>query len=203
MGLLDSLLGAALGGGGQAQQQNPMAGILMQLLAGQGGGGGASAFGGGGAQGGGLGALLGGLMGGQGGQGGGGQGGGLGALLGAMTGGQGGGAAPAAGGALAAGLAALVQQFAGAGYGQQAQSWVSPGQNAPIDPQALVQVFGQDRLSQLAQSHGVPMETMLAGLAQQLPQAVDELTPGGQLPDADGVAEVFHKVAGKQGGLKS
>lgn len=184
MGLLDSLLGAALGGGQAQQQQNPLAGVLMQLLAGQGGGG--SAFGGGGAQGGGLGALLGGLMG----------GGGPGAGLGTQQ------AAPA-GGALAAGLAALVQQFAGAGYGQQAQSWVSPGQNAPIDPQALVKVFGQDRLAQLAQSHGVPMETMLAGLAQQLPQAVDELTPGGQLPDAHGVAEVFHKVAGKQGGLKS
>jgi uncharacterized protein YidB (DUF937 family) len=113
------------------------------------------------------------------------------------------GAAPAAGGALAAGLAALVQQFSGAGYGQQAQSWVGPGQNAPIPPEALVQVFGQDRLAALAQQHGVPMESMLAGLSQQLPQAVDELTPQGQLPDAYGVAEVFQKVAGKHGGLKT
>jgi uncharacterized protein YidB (DUF937 family) len=174
MGLLDSLIGAALGGG-QQQQQNPLAGILMQLLAGQAGG--QQNFGQSG-MGGGLGGLLGGLLG----------------------GGQ---QSQAGGGAMAAGLAALVQQFSGAGYGRQAQSWVGSGQNQPIDPNALMQVFGRDRLAALAQQHNMPMDAMLSGLSEQLPQAVDEMTPDGQLPDAQGMAQMFRKVAGKDGGMKT
>ena len=183
MGLLDSLIGAALGGGQHQpqQQQNPLAGILMQLLAGQGGGQqnfGQSGMGGG--AGGGLGGLLGGLMGGGGGQ-----------------------QAQAGGGAMAAGLAALLQQFSGAGYGQQAQSWVGRGQNQPIDQNALMQVFGRDRLMALSQQHNMPMDAMLSGLSEQLPQAVDEMTPEGRVPDADGMAQVFRKVAGRDGGMKT
>jgi uncharacterized protein YidB (DUF937 family) len=178
MGLLDSLIGAALGGGQrQPQQQNPLAGILMQLLAGQGGG--QQNFGQSG-MGGGLGGLLGGLLGGAGGQ-----------------------QSQAGGGAMAAGLAALLQQFSGAGYGQQAQSWVGRGQNQPIDPNALMQVFGRDRLAALAQQNNMPMDAMLTGLSEQLPQAVDEMTPDGQIPDADGMAQVFRKVAGRDGGMKT
>lgn len=183
MGLLDSLIGAALGGARQQpQQQNPLAGILMQLLAGQQGAGQPN-FGQPGSQpgmggGGGLGGLLGGLLG----------------------GGQ---QAQAGGGAMAAGLAALLQQFSGAGYGQQAQSWVGRGQNQPIDPNALMQVFGRDRLAALAQQNDMPMDAMLTGLSEQLPQAVDELTPDGQVPDADGMAQVFRKVAGRDGGMKT
>lgn len=181
MGLLDSLIGAAMSGGGR-QQQSPIAGILMQLLAGQGGG--QQNFGQSGQS-----------MGG---------GGGLGGLLGGLLGGGGGGQqSQAGGGAMAAGLAALLQQFSGAGYGQQAQSWVGRGQNQPIDPNALMQVFGRDKLAALAQQHNMPMDAMLSGLSEQLPQAVDEMTPDGQVPDADGMAQVFRKVAGRDGGMKT
>jgi uncharacterized protein YidB (DUF937 family) len=188
MGLLDSLIGAAMGGGQHQQQQSPLAAILMQLLAGQQGAGQAN-FGQSG-------------MGGMGGMGGGGGlGGGLGGLLGGLLGG--GQQSQAGGGAMAAGLSALLQQFSGAGYGQQAQSWVGRGQNQPIDPDALVQVFGRDKLAALARQHNMPMDAMLSGLSQQLPQAVDEMTPDGQVPDADGMAQVFRKVAGKDGGMKT
>jgi uncharacterized protein YidB (DUF937 family) len=188
MGLLDSLLGAAMQNmaGGQGTpgqggaQGNPMAGALMALLTGgsqMGGqmGGQPQAHSSGG-----LAGLVSGLMGGGG----------------APQNAFGGGAAGMGGGALATGLVALVQQFSQNGYEQQAKSWVGTGANMPIDPQALNKVFGQDRLSMLAQQYGIPREELAAALAEQLPQAVNELTPQGAIPEPSAMEQLLAQFTG-------
>jgi len=223
MGLLDSLLAAAMQGGGAGQPgtaapANPVAGALMALLTGgdqmganQAGGGpmgadalrppaggkrramdggmkdpmpGGDAGGMGGM--GGLGGLVSGLM-----------GGGAPAAAGAMGGGAMG------GGALAAGLAALVQQFSQNGLGQQASSWVGTGANMPIDAQALTRAVGADRLSMLASRYGIPREELAAALAEQLPQAVNELTPQGAIPEPDAMQQMLSRFlgGGRRGGF--
>ena len=78
------------------------------------------------------------------------------------------------------GLLARMQQ---AGYGQQAQSWIGTGQNMPISPDALAQIFGQGQLGQIAQQLGLPQQDAAGGLAQMLPDVVDQMTPQGQIPD--------------------
>jgi uncharacterized protein YidB (DUF937 family) len=78
------------------------------------------------------------------------------------------------------GLLARMQQ---AGYGQQAQSWIGTGQNMPISPDALSQIFGQGQLGQIAQQLGLPQQDAAGGLAQMLPDVVDQMTPQGQIPD--------------------
>jgi uncharacterized protein YidB (DUF937 family) len=80
------------------------------------------------------------------------------------------------------GLAGLVQQFQQAGLGQQIGSWVSTGQNLPISADQLAKVFGGAQLQQMAQSAGVDSSQFSGQLAELLPQMVDKLTPGGQLP---------------------
>jgi uncharacterized protein YidB (DUF937 family) len=82
------------------------------------------------------------------------------------------------------GLGGLLQRFQQKGYADQVQSWVGTGQNQPIAPDALSQVFEQDQLSQIASQAGVSEDEARTGLAELLPQVVDHLTPGGQLPDA-------------------
>jgi uncharacterized protein YidB (DUF937 family) len=78
------------------------------------------------------------------------------------------------------GILAKCQQ---AGYGQQAQSWIGTGPNMPINANVLEQIFGQGQLGQIAQQLGVSREEASGGVAQMLPQVVDQMTPTGQIPD--------------------
>jgi uncharacterized protein YidB (DUF937 family) len=81
------------------------------------------------------------------------------------------------------GLQAILGKFQQAGYGAQADSWVSTGQNMPIDANALHQVLGQGQLGQIAQQLGISHEDAGGGLASLLPQLIDTMTPQGQIPD--------------------
>jgi len=81
------------------------------------------------------------------------------------------------------GLSGVLGKMQQAGYGQQAQSWIGTGQNMPIDPGALSQIFGHGQLGQLAQQFGLSPQQASEGLADVLPQVVDQMTPQGQVPD--------------------
>lgn len=80
------------------------------------------------------------------------------------------------------GLSALINEFQRAGFGQQMDSWVSTGQNLPISPEQLMQVFGQGRMQQMAADSGMDVGQLSGGLSDLLPQLVDRLTPTGQVP---------------------
>ncbi|MGG8406305.1 YidB family protein [Streptomyces sp. 12297] len=125
-----------------------------------------------------LGSLLGGLLGGGGQSGGGGAGNILGSLLGALTGGG-------AGGGQAGGsnpLGGLMDMLTKAGLADQAQSWVGTGANQPVSADQIKEALPADTLQQVAEQSGVSPEQAADQIAQSLPQAVDKLTPGGDLP---------------------
>jgi uncharacterized protein YidB (DUF937 family) len=81
------------------------------------------------------------------------------------------------------GIEGLLAKFQQAGMGQQAQSWVGTGQNMPISADALSQIFGQGQLSQIAQQMGISPDEAAGGLSQALPHVVDQMTPGGEIPE--------------------
>ena len=110
-------------------------------------------------------------------------GGGLGDLLGSLLGGGRGGSAGGGGG-----LGDLLSQLQRAGLGTQANSWVSRGQNQPISPDAMEQVFGRDGLSQLARYAGISEAEAARGMSQLLPEVVDRVTPDGRVPDQNELA---------------
>lgn len=127
---------------------------------------------------GGLGGLLGSLGGGSPGTAG--QGvhqGGLGGLLGGLGG-------AGLGGLLGGGLGELVESFKEQGQGEVAESWVGTGPNKTIDPSRLEQAIGPEVLATLSQHTGLSREELLSRLSTTLPEAVDQLTPDGRLPDA-------------------
>lgn len=100
------------------------------------------------------------------------------ALLPMLTGG-------AAAGALGkiGGLGGLLGKFTGAGMADKAQSWVSTGENKPLQPDEVEQALGSDAVGQLANETGMSATDVKGGLAQMLPGLVDQLTPGGKMPD--------------------
>ena len=113
----------------------------------------------------------------------------LGSLMGGMTGdGTGGKQSPLVLMALQllqqnGGLQGVLAKFQQAGYGAQADSWVSTGQNQPINADVLSQVLGHGQLGQIAQQLGMSHGDAAGGLASLLPQMIDKMTPQGQVPD--------------------
>ena len=83
------------------------------------------------------------------------------------------------------GLASMLQQH---GLGGAVQSWIGTGTNQPVSGDQLGQALqsgGMGNLVQEAASKlGVDPSTVLNGLSQVLPHAVDHLTPDGQVPAA-------------------
>jgi uncharacterized protein YidB (DUF937 family) len=164
MGLLDNVLGGgSRSGGGMSPITMALLGLLAyRTVRGKGRlgemlGKGDMLAGGAGGAGGGLGGLL--------------QGG-----LGSLLGGAG------AGGLLSGGLQDLMKQFQDHGKGEKMQSWVSSGRNEPIDPKELEQALGQERVTWLMEQTGMSKDELLAGLAKELPESVDKLTPMGHIP---------------------
>ena len=185
MGLLDDLLGGMLGGsmgqgraapvpprgsppsgGGMSNVLMALLPVLLSMLASRGGGSGQ-------AGGGGLGDILGQVLGGGAPRGG---GGGRGDE---MLGRRG------AGAGSMGGLGALLEQMQQAGLGDQARSWVGTGQNMPISPDALDQIFSQGGIDEIARRAGLTPQQTSEGLSQLLPEVVDRVTPGGDVPDMD------------------
>ncbi len=116
---------------------------------------------------------------------GGGQSGGAGGM-GGMAG-TGGGMGGSGMGGMAGGLGGLISQFENAGLGQIAQSWVGNGPNQQVSPQQLNNVFGQDQVQGMAAQAGMEPGDFLSQLSQHLPNAVNHMTPNGQMPGNESV----------------
>ncbi len=98
------------------------------------------------------------------------------------------------------GLGGLVQAFQQGGLGEIVNSWVSTGQNLPVSGDQLSSVLGSDFISKLAGQAGVAPQEVSNGLADLLPGLVDQLTPGGKLPEGgDLLAQGLGML--KKGGL--
>jgi uncharacterized protein YidB (DUF937 family) len=81
------------------------------------------------------------------------------------------------------GIEGVLRKMQQAGYGGQMQSWIGTGQNQPISRDALSKIFGQGQLGQIAQQLGMSQQEAAGGLAQALPQVVDQMTPQGEVPN--------------------
>ena len=128
-------------------------------------------------------------------------GGGLGSVLGEILGGRGGGSGGGAGaggiggnpmlrmllplvasllmnGGLQKILGRLQQNGKSAG-----QSWVSTGQNEPVDAADVKEALDEQELRRIADQLGVSEDEAAEAVAQGLPDVVDPATPEGELPD--------------------
>ncbi len=88
----------------------------------------------------------------------------------------------AAGSVLSGGLGDLVKQLQQGGQGDAANSWVGTGTNKPITPGDLANALSPDQINTLTAQTGMSRDELLAGLAQQLPDVINHLTPNGRLP---------------------
>jgi uncharacterized protein YidB (DUF937 family) len=80
------------------------------------------------------------------------------------------------------GIGGLLDRLNKKGYGSQASSWISTGPNRALDANAVHEVIDAQELSQVANQLGVSEGEVSQGMAEILPELVDQLSPEGQLP---------------------
>ena len=116
------------------------------------------------------------------------QGGNLGDLLRGTLGGVLGGAA--AGTVVNGGLGGLLRELQESGHGDAARSWVGTGPNKAIPQGDLAKTIGADTLDELSKRTGMDRGELLSGLSQHLPGFVDQLTPQGRVPTEEEAARM-------------
>ncbi|WP_338176133.1 YidB family protein [Candidatus Dormiibacter inghamiae] len=99
-------------------------------------------------------------------------------------------------------LQGLVDKCSEAGLEDKARSWVSSGENQPLQPDEIERMLGGEKIEALAQQAGQPPEDVKAALAQALPHVVNVLTPEGKIPDDTQLAALGDRLArgGQSGG---
>lgn len=124
-----------------------------------------------------------------------GTGGGIGDWLRKTFGGDGESGSRNAGGILSGGLGDLVRQFQQSGEGDVAKSWVGTGSNRQITPDVLAKVLSEEQIATLMAHTGLGRDELLRGMSEELPGAVDTLTPAGHVPDAEEMDRVIERKA--------
>lgn len=95
------------------------------------------------------------------------------------------------------GLAGIAKAFQDKGLGDQMASWVGSGQNLPISADQIKSALSGGQLGQIASQLGINEQQAAGGLADILPQVVDKLTPSGQMPEGDLMAQGLDMLKGK------
>lgn len=96
------------------------------------------------------------------------------------------------------GVGGLAKNFGQAGLGDVVGSWVGSGANAGITAEQITAVIGHGPLADIAAKMGVSPQQAGETLAGLLPEAIDRLTPGGQI---DGADDLLAKLPGGLGDM--
>jgi uncharacterized protein YidB (DUF937 family) len=94
------------------------------------------------------------------------------------------------------GIQGLITAFQQGGLGHVIGSWISTGQNLPITADQLQAVLGNEQVQAIAQKMGLPAQEIATQLAQYLPQAIDQVTPTGEVPQGDAMQAALGMLGG-------
>lgn len=97
------------------------------------------------------------------------------------------------------GLSGLVQSFQEKGLGDVISSWISTGQNLPINADQIKQGLGSETIQNMAAKAGVSPDDLSAKLSEILPGVVDKLTPDGTIPEGGLLEKGLEFLKGKLG----
>ncbi|MBM2712709.1 YidB family protein [Mesorhizobium caraganae] len=79
-------------------------------------------------------------------------------------------------------LGDILDRFRGAGAESKVDSWVGTGPNQPIQPSDVEAAIDEDTLTSLSMQTGLSREELISRITRDLPEAVNKMTPNGQLP---------------------
>ncbi len=86
-------------------------------------------------------------------------------------------------------LGALMEKVQGAGMGDQLNSWLGDGENAPVSGEQMKSLFGEEQVAGIASKLGVDTDSAAESLSQAVPNLLDKASSGGSLLDQFGGVE--------------
>jgi uncharacterized protein YidB (DUF937 family) len=76
------------------------------------------------------------------------------------------------------GLQTILAKLQTAGFGEQVQSWFDKNKaSLPVSPEQIKAALGDEHVQQIAKTLGIPVDAILAALAEKLPEIADAAGP--------------------------
>ena len=105
------------------------------------------------------------------------------------------------------GLSGALSKITGMGYDNQARSWMSNQEaNDNLDPNEIHNLFDESEIQQVAAHTGANEMEVRQGLAELLPEVMNQLTPNGNLdnePEAnEEIDQIMNQLSSRLGTLK-
>lgn len=99
------------------------------------------------------------------------------------------------------GLSGALGKLQNMGFGQQAQSWMSAQEmNDNVDPNEIDKIFDRNEIIEVAQTVGADETEVRQGLAELLPEVVNQLTPHGDLATEHEANQEIEQILGQLSG---
>ena len=93
------------------------------------------------------------------------------------------------------GLGWLIERFRREGLDNTVDTWVKLGPNKRVAPNDISAVLGEDVVWELSWRTGLSRDRVVVELSNLLPTLVDKLTPNGQLPTLQEIAQLMAEEA--------
>ena len=93
-------------------------------------------------------------------------------------------------------LSSILSNLQNGDLGAIVSSWIGSGENAPIEPDRVSELIGEDKLEEFANRLGVDSESAKQALADALPAVIDKATSQDSL-----LGDLLDKVGGVEGAM--
>ncbi len=93
------------------------------------------------------------------------------------------------------GLQQIIGQLQNSPIGEQVNSWLGSGANEAVSADQVAQAM-PNAVEDLSKQTGMSPEAVSNSISELLPNLIDKLSPGGQIPGADQLGEVLKQIPG-------
>ncbi|MDE0844477.1 YidB family protein [Psychrobacter pacificensis] len=105
------------------------------------------------------------------------------------------------------GIGGALSKITGMGHGDQVRSWMSTNEaNENLDPNEINQLFDEREIQQVAARTGANETEVRQGLAELLPEVMNQLTPNGNLDNEaeanEEIDQIINQLSSRLGTLK-
>lgn len=96
------------------------------------------------------------------------------------------------------GVSGLASQFQQKGLSHIINGWIDTGANPDISPKQIFQIFGLDKIKDIAEEFNLTEEQVARAITKFLPVIIDKLTPKGKVPNESELGKKLQNLEWKK-----